>query len=80
LGAHGGFRAADMAALEFKHVDLGSRILSIKSGKGGKDRTVMISESLTQAFSDYVPKKVAPTIETSSSDQTTKSAVLKLRV
>ncbi len=32
-----------MTALEFKHVDLGSRILSIKSGKGGKDQTVILN-------------------------------------
>ena len=46
LGAHAGLRVAEMLALVWEDVDLAGGRLVVKSGKGGKQRTVEIGRTL----------------------------------
>lgn len=46
LGAHAGLRVAEMIALRWEDVDLASGRLVVRSGKGGKRRTVEIGRTL----------------------------------
>jgi len=46
LGAHAGLRVSEMVALRWADVDLARRRLVVRSGKGGKKRTVPLSTSL----------------------------------
>ncbi len=50
LGAHAGLRVGDIAALEPADLDLPNRYLRVRHGKGGKARTVGLSERLTSAL------------------------------
>ena len=46
LGVYAGLRVSEMAHLEHRDVDLVARVLYVRQGKGGKDRTVPISDDL----------------------------------
>jgi len=46
LGTHAGLRVSEMVALRWADVDLARRRLVVRSGKGGKKRTVPLSTSL----------------------------------
>jgi len=50
LGAHAGLRVSEMLALRWADVDLGSRTLLVRRGKGGKVRTVAVSKTLAVAL------------------------------
>lgn len=50
LGAHAGLRVSEMCALEWRDIDFGARKLRVRRGKGGKDRRVSLSQSLSQAL------------------------------
>jgi site-specific recombinase XerC len=50
----GGLRLAEMAALQWKHIDLDAGIIHVIAGKGGKDRTLPIALQL-RPFLEAVP-------------------------
>lgn len=50
LGAHGGLRAGEMINLRWEDIDLSDRILFVRDGKGGKFRSVNLSQSLYKAL------------------------------
>lgn len=49
-----GFRVGELAALKVVCVDFQRKVISIKNGKGGKDRAVMLPEKLEKPISDYL--------------------------
>jgi integrase/recombinase XerD len=49
-----GLRVAELAALTIQDLDFTRRIIHIRQGKGGKDRIVMLPESLEQSLHDYL--------------------------
>jgi len=50
LGAHAGLRVSEALALRHADVRLGDDELDVRDGKGGKARTVPVSESLARAL------------------------------
>jgi integrase len=46
LGVYGGLRVSEMAHLEYRDVDLVGRVLTVRQGKGGKDRSIPIHDRL----------------------------------
>ncbi len=50
LGAHAGLRVSEMCALEWRDIDFGARKLRVRRGKGGKDRRVSLSLTLSRAL------------------------------
>ena len=50
LCAHGGLRVSEALALRWEDVNLAARELTVRQGKGGKQRRVVIGESLTAAL------------------------------
>jgi integrase/recombinase XerC len=62
LGAHGGLRIAESCALLPEDIDLFSRMLRVRNGKGGKARTVNLSKRLCDAFKDLVLERGKPVI------------------
>ncbi len=56
LGAHAGLRVADMADLQTGDLDLANRSLRVRRGKGGKARTVTLSDTLLEALRGYAPR------------------------
>jgi integrase/recombinase XerC len=61
LGAHAGLRVGDIAALEPADLDLPNRRLRVRLGKGGKARTVGLSERLVAAL-EVFPVKESSTL------------------
>ncbi|MBB6099669.1 integrase/recombinase XerC [Deinobacterium chartae] len=53
LGAHAGLRISEALALEAGDVDLARRRLTVRRGKGGRQRSVVISRSLADALYAY---------------------------
>lgn len=51
LGAHGGLRVSEMLALDWADVQPGS--LTVRSGKGGKRRTIRLSAALEDALTAW---------------------------
>lgn len=49
-----GLRVSESAALEVKNLDFDRGVIQIKNGKGGKDRVVMIPESLEAPIREYL--------------------------
>jgi hypothetical protein len=45
----------ELEELRLEDLDLGERRLSVRNGKGMKDRTVFLTEIATQALRDYLP-------------------------
>lgn len=52
LGAHAGLRVSEATALEWGDVDLAGRVLTVRSGKGGKSGRVVMSKTLAEALND----------------------------
>jgi integrase/recombinase XerC len=50
LGAHGGLRVSEMLALRWDEIDLASRQLLVRAGKGNKDGLVALTPKLTDAL------------------------------
>jgi len=50
LGAHAGLRLAEMTGLRWRDIDLAGRELTVRSGKGGKPRRVVMGTTLTAAL------------------------------
>jgi len=50
LGAHAGLRISEALALEWKDIDLEGGTLIVRAGKGGKRRSVPLSNSLTRSL------------------------------
>lgn len=46
LGAYGGLRVSEIAALRWVHVDVERHLIEVRSGKGGKDRFVPLAVQL----------------------------------
>jgi len=55
LGAHAGLRVSELLALTWVDLDFGARIVHVRSGKGGKVRRAMMSETLARAFREIAP-------------------------
>ena len=49
-----GLRVSEAAALEVKNLDFERGVIQIKNGKGGKDRVVMIPESMETPIREYL--------------------------
>lgn len=60
LGSMAGLRVSEMAALRMSDVDLEHRILIVRSGKGGVDRALPISERLAELLRHAGPDKAVP--------------------
>ena len=56
LGAHGALRASEMANLKLEHVALTRGNLRVVSGKGGKTRTVPLTNTLKAALGALQPR------------------------
>ena len=54
LGAHAGLRVSEMLALRWPDVDLINRKLVVQHGKGGKKRSVNLSQTLTETLGQLV--------------------------
>lgn len=54
VGLLTGLRCAELAALEVPDVRLGSRLLSVRRGKGGKDRIVPMPPRLVETLRHYM--------------------------
>ena len=50
LGAHAGLRVSEMCRLGWRDIDFKVRKLLVKRGKGGRDRRVSLSNTLTRAL------------------------------
>ncbi len=59
LGAHAGLRVSEMTALRWADVDLSRRRLVVRSGKGGKKRTVPLSSTLVAALTKAARESTA---------------------
>jgi integrase/recombinase XerD len=59
-----GLRASELAALQLDDVDLASRVLFVRQGKGSKDRMIPFGETAREAISSYLrehrPPKTGP--------------------
>ena len=53
LGAHAGLRVSEMTALKWEDVDLGSAILKVVAGKGGKTARVNLSSTLVDTLEQF---------------------------
>lgn len=60
LGASAGLRVSEMAALHTNDVDLDSRVLVVRNGKGGKDRTVPMHHGLVDVLRHCAPGPITP--------------------
>ena len=49
-----GMRLREALSLRIKDVDFGRRVIMVREGKGGKDRVVMLPESLTVALHEQI--------------------------
>jgi integrase len=58
LGASAGLRVSEIAALRGDDIDLANRVITIRNGKGGKDRTVPMSHHLVTIFTHVGPGPV----------------------
>lgn len=52
-----GLRLMEALRLRVKDVDIGRRVLTVREGKGGKDRTTMIPESLVQPLQHQLAER-----------------------
>jgi len=55
VGADAGLRASEVVALDRADVDLPGRLLTVKSGKGQKQRTLPLSQKAAEALAALVP-------------------------
>jgi|SRR5690625_2727860 len=55
LGADGGLRAAEMLALRWSDINQAGGTLTVRSGKGGKKRTVNMTPDLMDALEEWKP-------------------------
>ena len=46
LGVYAGLRVSEMAHLEYRDIDLIGQVLTVRQGKGGKDRVVPVNDEL----------------------------------
>lgn len=60
LGAGAGLRVSEMAALHTNDVDLDRRVLTVRDGKGGKDRVVPMNRGLVDVLQHCKPGPVTP--------------------
>ena len=58
LGASAGLRVSEMAALDAADINLESRTLTVRNGKGGKDRRIPMSHHLVTMFTHQGPGPV----------------------
>ncbi|WP_293911172.1 tyrosine-type recombinase/integrase [Deinococcus sp.] len=56
LGAHAGLRVSEMLSLIWSDLDFGSHAVRVRSGKGGKARSAVMSGTLAQALRQLGPK------------------------
>ncbi len=54
LLAYSGLRVSELCNLRFEDVDLSERVVYVHSGKGDKDRIVVISEPAAEAIENYL--------------------------
>lgn len=52
----GGLRLSELTRLRVKDIDLGNRLLYIRSGKGDKDRTTLLAEAVVPRLKDHLEK------------------------
>jgi integrase/recombinase XerC len=55
LCGHAGLRVSEAVALRWEDIDLGNRVLLVRHGKGGKQRTANMSERLRVALDALGP-------------------------
>ncbi|MCL4480271.1 MAG: tyrosine-type recombinase/integrase, partial [Candidatus Thermoplasmatota archaeon] len=58
LLANTGIRVGELCKIRLTDVDLEERIVHIKSGKGDKDRIVVIPDTTAKALSDYLKQRI----------------------
>ncbi len=54
LLAYSGLRVSELCNLRFEDVDFDERIIYVRSGKGDKDRIVVVSSHVIEALQDYL--------------------------
>ncbi|NPA74964.1 MAG: tyrosine-type recombinase/integrase [Euryarchaeota archaeon] len=54
LLAYSGLRVSELCNLKFEDVELGERVVYVRSGKGDKDRIVVISDPAAEAIENYL--------------------------
>ncbi len=54
LLAYSGLRVSELCNLRFEDVDFDERIIYVRSGKGDKDRIVVVSSRVIEALQDYL--------------------------
>jgi integrase/recombinase XerC len=58
LMAYGGLRRSELLGLDWDDVDLSRRLLRVRKGKGGRQRTIPIHPALAPLFAAYYAKRV----------------------
>ncbi len=57
LLAHTGMRVGELCSLKISDVDLDENVVTIHSGKGDKDRIVIMPDYCTELIREYLPKR-----------------------
>jgi integrase/recombinase XerC len=78
LGAHAGLRVSECLALTWADIALPRRELIVQNGKGGKKRTVPLSQSLIAALHRIRPRQVSGFVLPYRSDWSARSRVTAL--
>lgn len=55
LGFHSGMRIGEIVALQKEDIDLNTKRIFIREGKGGKDRVVPLPKGFPQGYLKYIP-------------------------
>ncbi len=81
LLAYSGLRVSELCNLRFEDVELAERVVYVRSGKGDKDRIVVISEKAAEAIENYLMSRTDSLeylFSTQKSEQITRVHVFRI--